>query len=553
MKRQIIKSDSAFVCITNPLDRSTTRQRTNILFDSESFNNWTLLGDNRPTITETNVNGPFNTQTAEKITFGVSANSRVEQQGRSISTAGNYVFSIWLRADSPQIIYIGFNSAEQRCDVTTEWKRFFKVWANRPIGSIYPQIQRGIAGASPFSFYAWGAQVESGTSPTRYIKTTNSSLTVSEYLEKPRLFSLVQNCNFSIENDRQKLRQIGSQDYCINNLIKAPNVDLSFDYYLSPYLNNELLMGFKGENTLEENAFADLKKIKNNFYLVIDNKDGRDGLDLVKKQGSLPSSFSGFDVLSFGDSYLKNYSLNFSNNAIPIVSVKYSCSNMKFDNLNNNLDVSTPSINQNGSINTSGFFDLPSYYSGLVSGYISGDLNNRTEFNPPVSLSNNSIFTLEDLQVGGVALSSGSQPILQSFGLSINFDRVDLYGLGSNYIFNRKLQYPINANVTIESLVSGFNAGEINKLFTNESGYNFIVSCSDQQKYTTSKYKFENAKLENFNYSLTINNIMKFQASFNVEITDKKGFYINRKTIYADKWNDIYDLWNNLNIAWNLV
>ena len=46
---------------------------------------------------------------------------------------------------------------------------------------------------------------------------------------------------------------------------------------------------------------------------------------------------------------------------------------------------------------------------------------------------------------------------------------------------------------------------------------------------------------------------MKFQASFNVEITDKKGFFINRKTIYADKWNDIYDLWNNLNIAWNLV
>lgn len=226
---------------------------------------------------------------------------------------------------------------------------------------------------------------------------------------------------------------------------------------------------------------------------------------------------------------------------------------MKFNNLNNNLDVSTPSINQNGSINTSGFFDLPSYYSGLISGYISGDLNNRTEFNPPVSLSNNSIFTLEDLQVGGVALSSGSQPILQSFGLSINFDRVDLYGLGSNYIFNRKLQYPINANITIESLVSGFNTGEINKLFTNESGYNFIVSCSDQQKYTTAKYKFENAKLENFNYSLTINNIMKFQASFNVEITDKKGFFINRKTIYADKWNDIYDLWNNLNIAWNLV
>ena len=59
--------------------------------------------------------------------------------------------------------------------------------------------------------------------------------------ETGRLFSLVQNLSFGLANERQQLKQIGSKSYCVNHINRSPSVNLTIDYYLSPYLNNEFL------------------------------------------------------------------------------------------------------------------------------------------------------------------------------------------------------------------------------------------------------------------------------------------------------------------------
>ncbi|MEY4331842.1 MAG: hypothetical protein RLZZ196_580, partial [Bacteroidota bacterium] len=66
--------------------------------------------------------------------------------------------------------------------------------------------------------------------------------------ETGRLFSLVQNLSFGLQNDRQKLKQVGYQSYAVNHVNKASDISLNIDYYLSPYLNNELLLNFGGES-----------------------------------------------------------------------------------------------------------------------------------------------------------------------------------------------------------------------------------------------------------------------------------------------------------------
>ena len=672
MPKSILKSNSAFVGIGNPLSTSKTRQRTNILFNSEAFQNWSLIGSTPPTITQTDVSGPFNTQTAERITFGTSTDSRVEQQGRSVTIAGDYVFSIWLRADSPQTIYIGFNNAEQICNVTTEWKRFTRT-QNRSVGGIFPQIRKAGTDTSSFSFYAYGAQVERGTVPTNYIKSTTAAVTITEIIDELRLFTLTQNCNFGVTNDLLKLKQIGSDGYAVNEVFQAPKVNLTLDYLHSPYLNNELLLGFNGSGSVYENALSGFNSKNNNFYLVVDNRDFKEGFDEVKRVDPLNIDFSGFSIFSFGDSYLTNYSLNFQIGQVPSVSTTFACSNMKIDTLvdsekfeiitgsftwsgartdaesrggrlavlnteekNNKVPTQTQSslwigatdtgvegtwrwidgtllndgytnwsigepndaggvedyasrhgnthgvnsykwndlantsstngyIIEYGIIETKNQITTPSvkqqailnladsYYT-LESGYVLANPEGLTEFNVPVSSPMHSEFILDDLQVGGIKLESYNNPLLQSLSIDIDLSRNDLYGLGSNYVYDRKLSYPINAKIDMSVLVSGVDDGFISGILSNQQIYAFTIHCINNKNYATGSYKFNNCRLANFNYSMPLNNIMTFNASFDCTIRNDVGFEMKR-TIgeLGNFYQDFDSIWGNLSINWDSI
>jgi hypothetical protein len=372
--------------------------------------------------------------------------------------------------------------------------------------------------------------------------------------DRCRLFSLVQNCNFSISNQRQKLKQLGSQDYSVNDIVQAPSVELSFDYYLSPYLNNEYLLNMLASSSDSIQAFSQIKETNNNFYIVVDPEDGRDGFEKPKSSSITSTSYSGFNVVSFGNCYLNKYSVGFALNQLPVVSVGFEASNMKFDSLTGNY-VTIPAINSiSGNSLKAGSLNLSGFYQTLESGFITGDPYGRTEYNPPVAMSNNTSFKLEDLQIGGVKLSTSSQPILQDFSINIDLPRTPLYGLGSNYVYGRKLQYPINASVSMNALVSGFASGFLSGMLYNENKYNFNIAFSDSLNSATGYYKIKNAKLDNFNYSIPLNNNMSFSAQFSVEITDSSGFLIDRSVKYSyGPWSGINLIWQALEVNWKMV
>jgi hypothetical protein len=389
-----------------------------------------------------------------------------------------------------------------------------------------------------------GAFVLIGDSPSW--KTTN---------ETGRLLSLVQNVNFGLANERQQLKQIGNQAYSVNHINRSPNVNLTIDYYLSPYLNNEFLLGFAGKTSYEQNFlektfygnFSD-----NNFYIVIDNTDGKDAISEARKKSPQTINFSGYDVLSFGNCYLTNYQLAFSLGSIPTVSTSYSCSNMKIDDLTGNL-LTIPAINhQSGNAINAGSLNLGASTYPILSGHI--DSKSQLNFdisNLPVTTSRNSTFTLQNLQVGGIPLSKSSDPILQNLNINLDFNRTDLYGLGSNYVYDRKLNYPVMGTIEIEALVSGFNSGFMSGIVNNENDYSFEIQFTNPTNVAaTGLYRFSRAKLESFNYSMAVNNIMSFNASFSVEILSNTGFSIGRYIQSGDNWAVIQEIWQSFDINW---
>ena len=191
--------------------------------------------------------------------------------------------------------------------------------------------------------------------------------------------------------------------------------------------------------------------------------------------------------------------------------------------------MSIPAINSvSGNNSGSGNLNLANLYQTITGSYISQDLESRTEYNAPVALPSVSTFSLQNLQIGGVNLSESSSPLLQSFSLDLDLSRVPLYGLGSNYVFDRKLLFPNNGQVQISCLVSGLATGQLQSMLTNESGYSLEISFSNQTRLESGFYKIENAKLENSSYSMQVNGSMQFNATYSFAANETGGFFMKR-------------------------
>jgi hypothetical protein len=357
------------------------------------------------------------------------------------------------------------------------------------------------------------------------------------------LFSLVQNSNFSFSSSRQPLKQIGSQNYSVDALYKYPDIDLSIDYYFSPYLNNELLLGFSGSGVSDVNALSNFKDKNNNFYIFINKNDGEEGFKNRLVSPSNTASYNGYDCISFGNCYLSQYSLSIQNGQVPIVSTKFKCSNIQANKITTSLYtdsyIYSPALDPiSGNTDTNGtqFFYKEAFKN---SGYITGDIESRTVYNPPITVPYNSTFSFATTSGTTNNLRSFSGLILQSMDLNINFDRVDFSRIGANFVSDRKLQFPITAEISIQSLLSGFNTKDNLQIadysfndftpFYGEPIYDLDFSFSNLAKSITGFYKFQNARLNSFSYSLPLNNIYTLSASFSVEITDSKGFKMSRR------------------------
>ena len=151
----------------------------NLILRSEEFNeiSWAKLNNSSgavPVVTPNAVLSPTGTLTADLVAFPavpVGENPRLEQNRSSIA-GSSFVFSFWIRSDSPTTVRVGHLTPSITVSATTEWVRVSYAFTFTSGG--FPQIVGPISGAAS-NVYLWGAQLERASTARTYYPTTTSA------------------------------------------------------------------------------------------------------------------------------------------------------------------------------------------------------------------------------------------------------------------------------------------------------------------------------------------------------------------------------------------
>ena len=325
------------------------------------------------------------------------------------------------------------------------------------------------------------------------------------------LYKLVQNFSYSVSLPRQQLKQLGTQDLSLKEITQQPDVQLNFTYIPETSFNNESFGNFKSSQLGlgYVNMFSGVSERATNFYVVNTPENGNiDAFDSIKFNGDI-SDLTGFNCMAFGNCFPISYSLSYGIGTLPSVSTSYICSNMVFEHLTG-TSMEMPSINLTGGNNDNVgrcLFEI--------------DPQTTRDRNPPIinPTDPQSSVTLQNLQVGGQRLSGIH--FIQAVDMQVSLSRVSSYGLGNDFAYNRKAQFPAQGTFSVSSLVSGFDEGFVTGVLNNDRKYDFeLVLASGDKKMI---YEIQEAKLDSYNYGMPINDKMTFDASFSFTVTEEKG------------------------------
>ena len=342
--------------------------------------------------------------------------------------------------------------------------------------------------------------------------------------ETGTLFAGVQNISFSLPQTRQVQKQVSSSYYAVDDLIRHPDIDLQISYLFSPSMANEDSLGLNVSPKFEPDVsppssegdfVSGIENQSYNFYIYNHPTQGKDAIKYLTST-DINNPNNG-EIISFGNAYLTNYNVSFSVDSLPVVSTSFKCSNMQAEIYD--ADVLSPAINLPVGDNVGvGNLDVSETLTEKVDFY---GLGNNLDLTDVITSSpGDLVLALENLQIGGQNISAGND-IIDSFSIDVGIERVDLHGLGSDYVRERKMQYPTRGRLSISSLVNNYQEGFVSGLLNNESNYDFNITVKSCDGKVYSEFVFEEVKLETFDYSVNVNDDMRYNATF--------SFYMNNK------------------------
>lgn len=306
----------------------------------------------------------------------------------------------------------------------------------------------------------------------------------------------VQNATFSIETEREEVRQIGTRSLVARPNINAPKINLQFEYLLNG-LANDARIGLNVNYAQFQFPHSGTPFYSNNFnvslisgliarqftqpsgepywpYPMRDNRNiflarAREGTEIQRlgehrldepdlTQGVDPLA-TGYEVLAFGNCYLDSYETSASVNGFPRSKLSYFAENVCFYLSGSGCNI--PAINTT-----------------------TRQLINQNKFNIPEVRDDGGAYILHPgdiiLDISGASNVTGfglnfNNIAITDYNISLDFNRDLLMSLGHKCPIDREITFPIIANLTLGTVVGDLTSGHFIDILNQDSDYNIVI------------------------------------------------------------------------------
>lgn len=318
----------------------------------------------------------------------------------------------------------------------------------------------------------------------------------------------VQSANYGFSISRQNINQFGNLAKIDSIVMEAPTVNLDFTYYLHDGTNERNLGFTTGANASSAPSFISglldssaIPVISGRNFHILTVPEGNDANGALAAISNNISS----NVISIGNGFVTNYSVEAAVGAIPTVSVGV-------EGLNINVISGNAGSNPALTIETSALggnsFTLPNAVTGdvTVSALRPGDIT----------------LTIDDGYIADFApadATNSSTAHVQSFSIEIPIGRSTLQRLGSNFGYAKVIDFPVEVTVNVSATVAELkDSGTLSAITTTDAVKNLTIQFNQAGGTSRIAYAVKGAKLVSENFSSSIGDNKTVDLVFTTQI-----------------------------------
>lgn len=355
--------------------------------------------------------------------------------------------------------------------------------------------------------------------------------------DQPTPVGLAQSFSVSLDNNINRVNGLypdsdHKEHYAYQGAMIAPDVVTQISYHYSPIMVTEQTAGvLKLPSTPPSPFFEEMTGKSNSIYLLVAPEQYGEAYEKFLDQSA--PYYSGYSLIALGNNYLTNYSVSWSVGQIPQAQMSFVGSTMNVETITGQY-THNPSISLTGGA-TGNRVDWGNIQSGASTGIQMnryGTLETGNIDILPVGEPKDVYWTLEDLNIGGIRLNPSTTAI-QSISLQVPINRSNLYGLGNDFPYDRRIQLPSLATLQLEVLATGLFTGNISGLMGSgeNNTYDFTVTSEatdDGGLRCLATYFFDDAKLSSQQIGMGLSDNMNVSLSFEIPMSINSGVRIRQ-------------------------